>query len=264
MQNFIKTKKKAYPILKMPIFTHRILVLEMAGNTVLKRFLRIPKGLLAVLGLFFFIMVVLALTPAPFYMHYALGNDPNENREAFEPDYVVMFGGAGMPSESNLMRLYYTGSLARHFRIPVVIAHPEDSLCQQEMKRMLIQDSIPETDILFMTEGTNTRSQVLALEKVFPDIIDCNLLVVTSPENMRRTVKCLNKAGFEHVKGISAREATVDFDLSLKKQELKGNEAIPSVESTNARYTFWNYFQLEIVCFREYVALAYYKVKGWI
>ena len=238
----------------------------MTENTKSKRFFRITMGLLAALGMLFFIMIVLALTPAPFYMHYALGNDPYEKPEttAFEPDYVVMFGGAGMPSESNLMRLYYTGSLARHFCIPVIIVHPEDSTCQREMKRLLVQDSVPETDILFMTEGANTRSQVLALEKAYPNFIGCNLLVVTSPENMRRTVKCLHKVGFEHVKGMSAREATVDFDLSLKKQELKGNEAIPSVESTNVRYTFWNYFQLEIVCFREYVALAYYKVKGWI
>ena len=238
----------------------------MTGNTIVKRFLKILKGLLLTMGLLFVVLLVLALTPAPFYMHYALGNDPNEKQEetTFEPDRIVMFGGAGMPSESNLMRLYYTGQLAKHFDIPVVIAHPEDSVCQKEMTRLLVQDGIDETDIHFMTQGTNTRSQVLALGKTFPDLMDCHLLVVTSPEHMRRTVKCLNKAGFKQVRGVSAREATVDFDLSLKRQELKGNEALPSGESTNIRYTFWNYFQLEIVCFREYAALAYYKIKGWI
>ena len=223
------------------------------------------KTILMVIGMMSLITLVLALTPAPFYMHYALGNDPGkETADPFEPNCIVMFGGAGMPSESNLMRLYYVGRLATHFGVPVVIAHPEDDVCQREMKRLLMQDGVDETDILFMTQGTNTRSQVLALEKAFPELVDCNLYVVTSPEHMRRTVRCLDKAGFKHVKGVSAREATVDFDLSLKKQDLKGNEAIPSVESTNVRYTFWNYFQLEIVCLREYAALAYYKIKGWI
>ena len=232
----------------------------------MKKALKIVKGLLIALGLLFLTMLILALTPAPFYMHYALGNDPNGETAAngFTPDHIVMFGGAGMPSESNLMRLYYTGQLAHHFNIPVVIVHPEDSLCQQEMERMLTQDGIECEDIAFMTKGTNTRSQVLELAKAYPELIDGNLLVVTSPEHISRTVKSLNKAGFKHVKGLAAREATVDFDLSLKKQELKGNKAIPSVESTNIRYTFWNYLQLEIVCLREYAALAYYRLKGWI
>ena len=231
----------------------------------MKKALKIVKGLMIALGSLLLIMLILALTPAPFYMHYALGDDPYGDQEAtFTPDHVVMFGGASMPSESNLMRLYYTGQLATHFNIPVVLVHPEDSLCQSEMARMLVQDGVAPEDIAFMTEGTNTRSQVLELAEAFPNLKDGHLLVVTSPENIRRTVKCLDKAGFSHVRGMAAREATVDFDLSLKKQKLKGNEAIPSVESTNLRYTFWNYFQLEIVCLREYVALAYYKIKGWI
>lgn len=219
-----------------------------------------------VFGLLFVIMLALALTPAPFYMHYALGNDPNKSNDttAFIPECVVMFGGAGMPSGSNLMRLYYTGAIASRHHIPVVIVHPKDSICQHEMGRLLIQEGIEESDLSFMTKGANTRSQVLELEKAHPELVDCNLVVVTSPEHLRRTVKCLAKAGFTNVRGVAAREATVDFDLSLKKQDLKGNESIPSVESTNLRYTLWNYFQLEVICLREYTALAYYKVKGWI
>lgn len=232
----------------------------------MKSTFKVIKSILLAFGILFLLMLVLALTPAPFYMHYALGDDPNGNRceTSFAPDYVVMFGGAGMPSESNLMRLYYTGKIATHYGIPIVIAHPEDSICQLEMGRLLTQEGIDGTDIHFMTQGTNTRSQALEMKNNYPELTVCDLLVVTSPEHIRRTVKCLNKAGFTSVKGIAAREATVDFDLSIKKQELKGNEAIPSVESTNMRYTFWNYFQLEIVCFREYAALAYYKIKGWI
>lgn len=238
----------------------------MSGNAIVKTMSKTVKILLMALGILFLTMVILALTPAPFYMHYALGNDPGEKYEetAFHPDHVVMFGGAGMPSESNLMRLYYTAEYANHFQAPVVIVHPKDSICQAEMARILTQSGITLDNIDFMTEGANTRSQALALKEACPELMEESIVVVTSPEHIRRTVKCLKKAGFMNVKGVAAREATVDFDLSLKKQKLKGNEAIPSVESTNIRYTFWNYFQLEIVCLREYAALAYYKVKGWI
>ena len=215
-----------------------------------------------VFGILFFTMLVLAFTSAPFYMHYRLGQDPNDDVEVSNPQLVMMFGGAGMPSEDNLMRLYHTAALARHFDVPVLLVHPEDSLCQAEMTRLLRQGDID--SILYMTEGANTRSQAVELMNAYPELSEKELIVVTSPEHVRRTVKCLNKVGFRNTIGKAAYPATVDFDLSLKKQKLGGNEAIPSVESVKMRYTFFNYLKLEITCLREYCALAYYKIKGWI
>ena len=215
-----------------------------------------------VFGILFFTMLVLAFTSAPFYMHYRLGQDPNDDVEVSNPQLVMMFGGAGMPSEDNLMRLYHTAALARHFDVPVLLVHPEDSLCQAEMTRLLRQGGID--SILYMTEGANTRSQAVELMNAYPELSEKELIVVTSPEHVRRTVKCLNKVGFRNTIGKAAYPATVDFDLSLKKQKLGGNEAIPSVESVKMRYTFFNYLKLEITCVREYFALAYYKIKGWI
>lgn len=222
------------------------------------------RYLFVILGAILLLMIILALTPAPFYMHYHLGDDPNETEMPFYPKYIVMLGGAGMPSESNLIRLYFTAQFANHYETPVVLVHPKDSICQAEMTKALTCQGIEHDRILYMTDGSNTRSQVLELREQFPDLISTPILVVTSPENMRRTIKCFNKVGFSAVRGASAREATVDFDLSLKKQKLDGNETIPNVESTNMRYTFWNYFKLETTCFREYCALAYYRIKGWI
>ncbi len=215
-----------------------------------------------VFGILFVTMLVLAFTSAPFYMHHRLGQDPNDDVEIANPQLVMMFGGAGMPSEDNLMRLYHTAALARHFDVPVLLVHPEDSLCQSEMTRLLRQGGID--SILYMTEGANTRSQAVELMNAYPKLSEKELIVVTSPEHVRRTVKCLNKVGFQNVVGKAAYPATVDFDLSLKKQKLGGNEGIPSVESVKMRYTFFNYLKLEITCVREYFALAYYKIKGWI
>ena len=214
------------------------------------------------LGILFFVMLVLAFTSAPFYMHYRLGQNPKDDVEVSNPQLVMMFGGAGMPSEDNLMRLYNTAALARHFDVPILLVHPEDSLCQTEMTRLLRQGGID--SILYMTEGANTRSQAVELMNAYPELSEKELIVVTSPEHVRRTVKCLNKVGFRNTIGKAAYPATVDFDLSLKKQKLGGNEAIPSVESVKMRYTFFNYLKLEITCVREYFALAYYKIKGWI
>ena len=214
------------------------------------------------LGILFFLMLALAFTSAPFYMHYRLGQNPKDDVEVSHPQLVMMFGGAGMPSEDNLMRLYHTAALARHFNVPVLLVHPEDSLCQAEMTRLLHQGGID--SILYMTEGTNTRSQAVELMSTYPELSEKELIVVTSPEHVRRTVKCLNKVGFHNAIGKAAYPATVDFDLSLKKQKLGGNEAIPSVESVKMRYTFFNYLKLEITCVREYFALAYYRIKGWI
>lgn len=228
----------------------------------MKRLAKTIKTLFFTLGILFFLMIMLAFTSAPFWAHYRLGQNPNEEIQLTHPQYVVMFGGAGMPSEDNLMRLYHTAALARHFEVPVLLVHPEDSLCQAEMTRLLCQGGID--SILYMTEGANTRSQALELIAQYPELAEDQLIVVTSPEHVRRTIKCLNKVGFQNVIGKAAYPATVDFDLSLKKQKLGGNEAIPSVESVKMRYTFFNYLKLEITCLREYCALAYYKIKGWI
>ena len=228
----------------------------------MKHLERIIKITFFTLGALFFVMVVLAFTSVPFYAYYRLGQNPNESDTPLQPRHIVMFGGAGMPSEDNLIRLYHTAALARHFDLPVILVHPEDSLCQAEMTRLLLQGGID--SILYMTEGANTRSQALELMAAYPELAEEPFIAVTSPEHVRRTVKCLNKAGFQNVIGKAAYPATVDFDLSLKKRKLGGNEAIPSIESVKMRYTFFNYLKLEITCVREYFALAYYKIKGWI
>lgn len=231
------------------------------------KFLNIIKkssfAFLITMGSVFTMMIVLAFTSIPFYMHFNLGKNPDGRNltEDFKPEYVVMFGGAGMPSPDNLMRLYHTSLWSRHYEAPVILVHPEDSVCQSEMTRILHQEGVDE--IIYMTLGTNTRSQSLELKDSYPELLDSPLLIITSTEHVRRTIKCLKKVGFGNVIGMPAQEATVDFNLSLENQKLGGNK-IPSVESTSIRYTFYNYLKLEIVCLREYIALTYYKLKNWI
>lgn len=216
------------------------------------------------IGVVFTIMIILAFTSIPFYMHFNLGKNPDgiEITEDFTPEKIVMFGGAGMPSPDNLMRLYHTSKWANHFNVPVILIHPEDSICQSEMYRILNQSGVQE--IIYMTEGANTRSQSIELKESNIVDIDEKLLIITSTEHLYRTMKCMQKVGFNNIVGMPAQEATVDFNLSLDKEELGGNSSIPSVNNTKIRYTFFNYLKLEIVCIREYVAILYYKLKNWI
>jgi hypothetical protein len=225
---------------------------------------KILNRFFVVLGVIFTLFLILAITPAPYYMHHNLGNDPNKDTTfVFEPQHVIMMGGAGMPSASNLMRLYFATGIASVLECPLTIVHPYDSACQADMDEFIVSQGITNY-IVHDTIGTNTRSQVLGLAENYPELLTTNLLVVTSPEHLRRTIKCFNKAGFQQVRGMAAYEGTVDFNLSLKQQKLKGREDVPNVESTNLRYTFWNYLKLEIDTYREYFALLYYKIKGWI
>ena len=227
----------------------------------------ILRWLLISLGVILLILNILALTPAPFYMHRSLGEDPIWKKDTvnrFSPDAIIMFGGAGMPSESNLIRLYYSAEIAMKLNKPIILVHPEDSVCQAEMTRYLVNSGVASDSIMYMTGGSNTRAQSVCLVDSFPQLKNTSLLIITAPEHLSRTLKCLKKCDLKNIRGIGAFESTVDFDLSLNKQKLKGNEIVPDVESTNLRYTYWNYLKLEIICFREYFATMYYWIKNWI
>lgn len=229
-----------------------------------RRFLKTLIIITSILGVVFLFLIILALTPAPFYMHYKLGIDPNKSEEAFFPDRIVMLGGGGMPSEDNLMRLYYTAEFANYYQVPVTILHPEDSVVQAKMMKELSSKGLNSDSILFFTKGTNTRAQILSLKDSLPEYLDCNLLIVTSPDHLTRAIKCFNKLDFKQIRGQAAFAAVINFDLSLEEKELLGNKYIPEVSNVQIRYTFWNYLKLETACFREYFALAYYKAKRWI
>jgi len=167
----------------------------------MKQAVKILKITATILGCIFFILLILALTPAPFYMHYALGTDPNKSDEEFTPEYVIMLGGGGMPSEDNLMRLYYTGQFANYFQTPVIIIHPDDSTSQDKMSQLLATYGITKDSITFLTEGANTRSQVLCLQERLPELINKKNLIITSPSHLTRSVKCFNKLGFTQIRG---------------------------------------------------------------
>ncbi|MCK9424309.1 MAG: YdcF family protein [Bacteroidales bacterium] len=257
-----------------------------------KSFIRI---LLIIMGLFFTLMIILAFTTAPFWIRYGLGTKKAGIHRP--PDYIILLGGGGMPSESALMRCWYTAKVAAMYpRSGVIIAQPgnrNDSLSTlQELKSELVLRNIAPERIMFEDSGTNTRAQAINIFKGISNIEQrmlnvevqnskfniqysvfkssfvnrpSSILLVTSPEHLYRAVLTFNKVGFPKVDGIPAFEKDVETDLSFNSMKLGGRRIIPDVgENITVRYKFWTHLEYEVLIIREYMALAYYKLMGWI
>ena len=98
-------------------------------------------------------------------------------------------------------------------------------------------------------------------------IVNCQLsiLLVTSPEHLYRSVLTFKKAGFLKVDGIPAFEKDIETDLSFRAGLLGGKSYVPDVGGNVVlRYKFWNYLEYELEIIREYVAIGYYWLMGWI
>jgi uncharacterized SAM-binding protein YcdF (DUF218 family) len=230
-------------------------------------FLRIIRTILVVTGLFFLICVAFALTEQPYWGYYWLGTSKSEMK--WKPTHIIMMGGGGMPSQSNLMRSWYVEKAAKTFpEATVVIAIPgevTDSLSTPQLVRKeLVMRGVNPDKITFENEATNTRAQALNCQKTIK--MQTPILLITSPEHMRRTVLSFRKVGFEKVNALPAFENALEADLSFKDDDLGGNKkGVPDVgKSINMRYQLWNHLKYEILIFREIVALTYYWLRGWI
>ncbi len=230
-------------------------------------FSRILRNILVVIGLFFSICVVFALTEQPFWGYHWLGTSKSEMK--WKPTHIIMLGGGGMPSQSNLMRSWYVEKAAKTFPdATVIIAIPgeiADSLSTPQLvKKELIMRGLNPDKIVFESEATNTRAQALKCQKTIK--MQTPILLVTSPEHMRRSVLCFQKVGFEKVNALPAFENALEADLSFKDDDLGGNKTgVPDVgKSINMRYQLWNHLKYEILIAREMVALTYYRLRGWV
>lgn len=230
-------------------------------------FLRLLRNLFVLIGIFFSICVLLALTSQPFWGYHWLGTSKSEFK--CTPNSIILLGGGGMPSQSALMRSWYVEQAARSFaKANIIIAMPgdlEDSLSTpQLMKKELQIRGIDANRIRFENKGTNTRAQALNCQGLIK--MQSAILLVTSPEHMRRSVLCFQKAGFEKVNALPAFENDVEADLTFDDNKLGGKKMfLPDIgKNTNMRYQLWNHLKYEILIAREMGALTYYKLRGWI
>ena len=221
----------------------------------------------SVLGFCFFIMILLSFTTLPFWMYYNLGR--SKNTVCFtEPNYIIVLGGGGIPSESGLMRTYKASQLSLKYpTAKVIIALPGDtSDCISSvnlMRREIIYRGVDSTKILLEPTGTNTRMQALQILSIIDE--NSKILLVTSPEHMYRAIRVFKTAGMINTGGSSAFEKAIESDLGFDLEKLGGNQFVLDLgDNTQFRYQFWNHFKYQIIIYREYFAITYYKIKGWI
>lgn len=238
--------------------------MDAIGKKIRFRLKKIFKIIFFSLGMFSFLLLVLSFTRLPYDVHRWLGT--HQSTYKFYPDEIIFLGGSGMPSESNLIRLYYVSELSKKYpQSKVMIVHPIDESVIADMRDELILRGVDSAKIEIEKEGTNTHDQAANISKDYLRLLNQHVLVVTSAESMLRTVKTFRKAGFESVGGQSAFENPMFADLSYNFEKSGGKIYSPDVSGNLAlRYNFWNYLKLEVTCIREFTAMGYYWLNGWI
>ena len=222
------------------------------------------KRFFCISGIFSCLLFILSFTDLPYYAYYNLSLP--ETKLSGSPDLIIVLGGSGMPSPDGLIRTYYAAKSAQQYKnAAIIIALPyneKDSLAQLKlMANELIIRAIDSSRIRFEPLGFNTRSQATNIAGMFLGKTDkMNVLLITSPEHIYRSVKTFKKAGFTNVAGNAAFERPVDEE----KVKDKENTTDTRVKSLSLRYNMWSYLHYELLAAREYCAIIYYWIKGWI
>jgi uncharacterized SAM-binding protein YcdF (DUF218 family) len=221
------------------------------------------RRLVFVLGGIAAVMVVLAATRLPFDAHRALGTAAGECDAPAE--LLVVLGGSGMPSAAELRRLYHAAEVAQAMpAAALLVIHPGDPAVLQAMVAELHLRGVGAGRIRSLNEGDNTRAQALAVREYLGSARP-SMVLITAPENMYRSVRAFRRAGFPTVCGAPAWDHAMDHAFTYAHRGIGGKAYVPDVsDATGLRYTWWNYLKLQVTCLREYVAIAYYALNGWI
>jgi uncharacterized SAM-binding protein YcdF (DUF218 family) len=212
-------------------------------------------------------MLILSFTSLPYRVYHWLGTH-NAQLDT-PPGYIVVMGAGGMPGPGGLMRSHFAAEAALTFEnAEIIIALPADTAnfygsdAYRMFRQMMLMD-IDSSRFLFETTGTNTYTQAVEIRRMLSKATDRSLLIVTSPEHVRRCLLTFRKCGFEHVGGLPAFEAAFSNDLLLTEEE-REKSVQPVDRRVDVRYNMWNYLRLQIMILREFTALGYYRLKGYI
>lgn len=242
----------------------------MAKQTILNRIGGTLRVCFLSMGVLFLMVLILSFTTLPYWGYYWLGT--SQSNITGKPDYIVLLGGGGMPSESSLMRTFFVHRAAVESPESLIVisipGDPTDSLSTARLVAAeLVLKGISPERILYEQTATNTRSEAIQLQQFNQEILtDKAILLVTSPEHMRRAVLVFKKAGFTKVSALPTFENAIEANLFFDDDKLGGNKTlVPDIGgNTSVRYQFWNHLKYEILIAREMAALAYYKLRGWI
>ena len=178
----------------------------------------------------------------------------NNIEPAEQPRYVVLLGGS-IPSQAGLIRAYYAAEFGRsrtgitHIISMPANVDPTESGPDQVADELVLR-GISSSDILFETKASNTYEEAVFIREMLgDDALAESLLIVTSPSHMRRSFLCFRKQGFRNLTCLPAEDSFYKVDI--------GGWGF-------FRYTFWHRLGSEPEIARELLALAVYKLRGWI
>ena len=251
-----------------------------------KRVGRWAVRVLAALGGVAVLGAALQFGGIPWKVHSFLASDGGgrgSSADGWTPTHILVLGGSGIPGESGLMRLWYAAEAAKaHPEAPVWLAlpcaegdrnDPAASAYAEELRMRGVDPGRCEPRAC----GENTHAQAAGLVRALEGAGPSRVLLVTSPEHVRRACLAVRRAAREAGVDIEVRGLAAE-NLSLEDHGPEPDGAAPAAsagggaESTESgasapealRYEFWNHARYSLDACREGVALGYYWVKGWI
>ncbi len=227
-----------------------------------KKVLKAVRILITAFGIIMLLTFVLSFTDIPFWQYYWLGTHNSDLTR--KPDYIVILSGSGMPSPDGLIKAYVAaGAWKQTPDSKIIVAIPKDTTNEfgsPEIQIMheLIMRGVDSTAVLFEPYGYNTITQASNIASFFKerDLDSLSVRLITTPEHMFRSVLVFKNVGFKYVGGSPVFETAIKEKKLIKEEQETGG--------LDLRYNVWSYMQYEIKVVREYVALIYYKLRGWI
>ena len=197
-------------------------------------------------------LAVGVLGPPPALVRWMVGAD---EPACPDPSCIVVLGGGGIPSESGLIRTYHAARLAVQCpSATVVVSLPADrdpeTSSVGRMRDELVLRGVPRRSVRLEYRGRNTHEQAEDIRELLgPAGLAAPVVIVSSPAHIRRSLLCFRKAGFAQVTGFAAYSIGAEGDLG---------------PGTSYRYAFWSNQQIFLDYLRELIAMAVYKVRGWV
>lgn len=210
-------------------------------------FIKLIKITLILSGLTLFLLIFSCFTNIPSTFYKTLKKGPHES--SLTPEYIVVLGGGGIPSESGLMRTYAAATLNNkypHATFIVCLPTDEDSELSHTalMKKELVMRGVAPSRVLMETKGRNTYEESA---EVFSMVGNKPVMIVSSNYHIKRSVMCFQKAGFSEVCSYFNKDGHIDADMG---------------KFLTLRYGFWQNLNKWVWVFREYTAIIIYKVLG--
>ena len=170
-----------------------------------------------------------------------------------DPDWIIILGGGGIPSESGLIRCFYGAEAWKETSSATCIVslsadeNPEESSVGL-MKQELLIRGVPASHIDMEWKAVNTRQQAHFIADAYGDAFRTGqVMIVSSPFHLRRAVMCFEKAGCRN--------------LGLRSASSIGTEAEMG-PGIFFRYRLWSLLEDQVRIVRELVAIGWYSLKG--